>query len=76
MGYTGNPRRNHGLSTAHGPSYFSTTPISPALWPITTSLRWLPESKVFRETTLDNGDQVSISASHELVEMLVDPAPT
>ncbi len=34
----------------------------------------LPESKVFVKTTLDNGDQVSVSASHELVEMLVDPA--
>src|SRR5258708_33382409 len=34
----------------------------------------LPESKVFGKTTLDNGDQVSVSASHELVEMLVDPA--
>jgi hypothetical protein len=34
----------------------------------------LPISKVFVKTTLDNGDLVSISASHELVEMLVDPA--
>jgi hypothetical protein len=34
----------------------------------------LPESKVFVRTTLDNGDLVSVSASHELVEMLVDPA--
>ena len=34
----------------------------------------LPESKVFVKTTLDNGDLVSVSASHELVEMLVDPA--
>jgi hypothetical protein len=34
----------------------------------------LPLSKVFVETTLQNGDQVSVSASHELVEMLVDPA--
>jgi hypothetical protein len=34
----------------------------------------LPLSKVFVRTTLDNGDLVSISASHELVEMLVDPA--
>ncbi len=34
----------------------------------------LPESKVFVKTTLDNGDKVSVSASHELVEMLVDPA--
>ncbi len=34
----------------------------------------LPESKVFVKTTIDNGDLVSVSASHELVEMLVDPA--
>jgi hypothetical protein len=34
----------------------------------------LPQSKVFVRTTLDNGDKVSVSASHELVEMLVDPA--
>ena len=34
----------------------------------------LPISKVFVKTTLKNGDLVSVSASHELVEMLVDPA--
>ena len=34
----------------------------------------LPLSKVFVRTTLKNGDLVSFSASHELVEMLVDPA--
>src|SRR5712692_1987416 len=34
----------------------------------------LPLSKVFVRTTLSNGDLVSVSASHELVEMLVDPA--
>jgi hypothetical protein len=34
----------------------------------------LPLSKVFVRTTLMNGDKVSVSASHELVEMLVDPA--
>lgn len=34
----------------------------------------LPEAKVFVETTLQNNDLVSVSASHELVEMLVDPA--
>jgi hypothetical protein len=34
----------------------------------------LPVSKVFVRTTLQNGDLVSVSASHELVEMLVDPA--
>ncbi|HEY2389621.1 MAG TPA: hypothetical protein VGK22_00485 [Candidatus Angelobacter sp.] len=34
----------------------------------------LPQSKVFVKTTLANGDLVSVSASHELVEMLVDPA--
>ena len=34
----------------------------------------LPQSKVFVKTTLANHDRVSVSASHELVEMLVDPA--
>ena len=34
----------------------------------------LPISKVFVRTTIGNGDLVSVSASHELVEMLVDPA--
>jgi len=34
----------------------------------------LPVSKVFVRTTLKNGDLVSVSTSHELVEMLVDPA--
>jgi len=34
----------------------------------------LPESKVFVKTTLQNKELVSVSASHELVEMLVDPA--
>ncbi|HUK24241.1 MAG TPA: hypothetical protein VLV49_06655 [Terriglobales bacterium] len=34
----------------------------------------LPQAKVFVKTTLQNGDKVSVSASHELVEMLVDPA--
>jgi hypothetical protein len=34
----------------------------------------LPLAKVFVRTTLANGDLVSVSASHELVEMLVDPA--
>ena len=34
----------------------------------------LPIAKVFVKTTLDNNDLVSVSASHELVEMLVDPA--
>ena len=34
----------------------------------------LPQSKVFVKTTLKNRQLVSVSASHELVEMLVDPA--
>jgi hypothetical protein len=34
----------------------------------------LPVAKVFVRTTLKNNDLVSVSASHELVEMLVDPA--
>jgi hypothetical protein len=34
----------------------------------------LPLSKVFVKTTIDAHELVSVSASHELVEMLVDPA--
>src|SRR5215831_6959175 len=34
----------------------------------------LPISKVFVKTTLEDNALVSVSASHELVEMLVDPA--
>ncbi len=34
----------------------------------------LPQAKVFVKTTIKNNDLVSVSASHELVEMLVDPA--
>lgn len=34
----------------------------------------LPLSKVFVKTTRENKELVSVSASHELVEMLVDPA--
>lgn len=34
----------------------------------------LPLSKVFVKTTLDAGESVSVSASHELAEMLCDPA--
>lgn len=33
-----------------------------------------PLAKVFVRTTLENKELVSVSASHELVEMLVDPA--
>jgi hypothetical protein len=34
----------------------------------------LPMAKVYVRTTLSNKDLVSVSASHELVEMLVDPS--
>jgi hypothetical protein len=34
----------------------------------------LPVSKVFVKTTLDDNELVAVSTSHELVEMLVDPA--
>ncbi|MBI2683208.1 MAG: hypothetical protein HYX26_08355 [Acidobacteriales bacterium] len=34
----------------------------------------MPQSKVFVRTTLASHELVSVSASHELVEMLVDPA--
>jgi hypothetical protein len=34
----------------------------------------LPLSRIFVRPTLKNGDEVSVTACHELVEMLVDPA--
>jgi hypothetical protein len=34
----------------------------------------LPIARVFVKTTLDNNDEVSVAASHELAEMLIDPA--
>jgi hypothetical protein len=34
----------------------------------------LPLAKVFVRTTLKSGEKISVCASHELVEMLVDPA--
>lgn len=34
----------------------------------------LPLGKVFAKTTLDAGDAVSVTASHELLEMLADPS--
>jgi len=33
----------------------------------------LPLSHVFVKTTIDDGDEVSVTAAHELAEMLVDP---
>jgi hypothetical protein len=33
-----------------------------------------PQAKVYVKTTLDDGKRVSVAASHELVEMLVDPS--
>ena len=34
----------------------------------------LPLSKVFVKTTLNGGQKVSVTACHELAEMLVEPA--
>ncbi len=34
----------------------------------------LPLSKVFVKTTLDDGQKVSVTACHELAEMMIDPA--
>ena len=33
-----------------------------------------PLSKIFTKTTIQSGEKVSVTASHELVEMLIDPA--
>src|SRR6266849_10572586 len=34
----------------------------------------MPLARVFVETTLKHNERVSVSASHELVEMLIDPS--
>src|SRR5262249_30587793 len=53
------------LDDADQPGALAYHDLTPDGWPL---------SKVFVRTTIENGDQVSVSASHELVEMLVDPA--
>jgi hypothetical protein len=53
------------LDDADQPGALAYHDLTPDGWPL---------SKVFVRTTLENGDKVSVSASHELVEMLVDPA--
>jgi hypothetical protein len=37
-------------------------------------LNGLPLSKIFVKTTLEAGDKVSVTAAHELAEMMIDPA--
>jgi hypothetical protein len=53
------------LDDADQPGALAYHDLTPDGWPL---------SKVFVRTTLANGDTVSGSTSHELVEMLVDPA--
>ena len=53
------------LDDADQPGALAYHDLTPDGWPL---------AKVFVRTTLKNGDLVSVSASHELVEMLVDPA--
>jgi hypothetical protein len=53
------------LDDADEPGALAYHDLTPDGWPL---------SKIFVKTTLENGDLVSVSASHELVEMLVDPA--
>jgi len=40
------------------------------------TLRGMPLAKVFVKPTIDSGDQVSVTACHELCEMLIDPMAT
>jgi hypothetical protein len=53
------------LDNADQPGALAYHDLTPDGWPI---------SKVFVKTTLANGSLVSVDTSHELVEMLVDPA--
>ena len=53
------------LDDADQPGALSYHDLTPDGWPL---------AKIFVRTTLQNGDLVSVAASHELVEMLVDPA--
>jgi len=53
------------LDDADQPGALAYHDLTPDGWPL---------AKVFVRTAQKNGDQVSVAASHELVEMLVDPA--
>lgn len=53
------------LDDADQPGALAYHDLTPDGWPL---------AKVFVRTSIQNGDQVSVAASHELVEMLVDPA--
>jgi len=62
------------LASAWGMVFLDNADVAGALAYHDLNPDGLPLAKVFVETTLKNGDQISVSASHELVEMLVDPA--
>jgi len=53
------------LDDADQPGALAYHDLTPDGWPL---------AKVFVRTAVQNGDEVSVAASHELVEMLVDPA--
>ena len=53
------------LDDADQPGALAYHDLTPDGWPL---------AKVFVRTAVQNGDLVSVAASHELVEMLVDPA--
>jgi len=53
------------LDDADQPGALAYHDLTPDGWPL---------AKVFVRTAVQNGDRVSVAASHELVEMLVDPA--
>lgn len=53
------------LDDADQPGALAYHDLTPDGWPL---------AKVFVRTAVKNGDDVSVAASHELVEMLVDPA--
>ena len=75
MGNTGEARQIDGIHQGQWATVFLDNADQPgALAYHDLTADGLPLAKVFVKTTLANHDLVSVSASHELVEMPVDPA--
>lgn len=55
------------------PFYFMDSADVPGALAYHTTEDGLPIGKIFTKTTLDNGDDIGVSASHELSEALFDP---
>jgi hypothetical protein len=67
------PKGSHIPPGMAGLGFFDTSDQADALAYHELTVDGLPLSKIFVKTTLENGGLVSVSASHEAVEMGVDP---